>query len=128
MGRGAAPQQVSGRPLPNYSDAKEKVRAMLLNHGGLSSFQAQNGLDLKGHEGASALLRRIFADLEIEGMVEKQGQKRGTRYVLKGIAAAPPQQSAPVILVKHDRHDKQDKQEEAQGAPGGAAHIAHIGF
>jgi hypothetical protein len=82
---------------------------MLLNRGGLSSFQAQSGLGLKGHDGASAMLRRIFADLELEGMVEKQGQKRGTRYVLKGIAAAPPQQLAPVILVK------QDKQEETHG-------------
>jgi len=108
--RAHAPQQMK-KSLPGYSEAKDKIRAMFLNHGGLSSFQAQSGLDLKGHEGASALLRKIFADLELEGMVEKQGQKRGTRYVLKGITANAPQQSAPVILVK------QDKQEEAPGAP-----------
>jgi hypothetical protein len=126
-GRGraaSAPQQTSNKPLPSYSEAKEKIRTMLLNHGGLSSFQAQSGLDLKGHEGASALLRKIFADLELEGMVEKQGQKRGTRYILKGIAATPPQQLAPVKLVKHD---KQDKQEEAHGAHGAHVTSGHIG-
>ena len=93
------------KALPTFAEAKEKIRSMLLNHGGLSSFQAQSGLDLKGHDGASALLRKIFADLELEGLVEKQGQKRGTRYVLKGIATAPPHQTTPVILVKHDKSE-----------------------
>ena len=94
------------KALPTFAEAKEKVRSMLLNHGGLSSFQAQSGLDLKGHDGASALLRKIFADLELEGLVGKQGQKRGTRYVLKGIATAPPHQTTPVILVKHDKSEE----------------------
>jgi hypothetical protein len=93
------------KPIPEYSEVKEKVRSMLLDHGGLSSFQAQSGLDLKGYDGASAILRRVFAELEAEGIVEKQGQKRGTRYVLKGITSAAPQQSAPVILVKSDKSD-----------------------
>jgi len=101
------PRAQSGRKaIPEYSEVKEKVRTMLLNHGGLSSFQAQDGLALKGYDGASAILRRVFADLEAEGMVEKLGQKRGTRYVLKGITSAPTQQAAPVILVK-----QQDKPE-----------------
>jgi hypothetical protein len=93
------------KPIPEYSEVKEKVRSMLLDHGGLSSFQAQSGLDLKGYDGASAMLRRVFAELEAEGIVEKQGQKRGTRYVLKGITSAAPQQTAPVILVKQDKND-----------------------
>ena len=97
------PVTVVRKPIPEYSEAKEKIKSMLLDHGGLSSFQAQNGLDLKGCEGASAMLRRVFADLEAEGIVEKQGQKRGTRYVLKGITSTPPQQSASVILVKQDK-------------------------
>jgi hypothetical protein len=95
------PHQVR-KAIPEYSEVKEKVRTMLLNHGGLSSFQAQNGLALKGYDGASAILRKVFADLEAEGMVEKLGQKRGTRYVLKGITSAPSQQPPPVILVKQD--------------------------
>jgi len=93
------------KPIPEYSEVKEKVRAMLLEHGGLSSFQAQSGLDLKGYDGASAILRRVFAELEAEGIVEKQGQKRGTRYVLKGITSNAHQQSASVILVKQDKSD-----------------------
>jgi hypothetical protein len=97
------PVTVVRKPIPEYSEVKEKIRSMLLDHGGLSSFQAQSGLDLKGCEGASAMLRRVFADLEAEGIVEKQGQKRGTRYVLKGITSTPPQQSASVILVKQDK-------------------------
>jgi len=97
------PVTVVRKPVPEYSEVKEKIRSMLLDHGGLSSFQAQSGLDLKGCEGASAMLRRVFADLEAEGIVEKQGQKRGTRYVLKGITSTPPQQSASVILVKQDK-------------------------
>jgi len=96
---------VMRKPIPEYSEVKEKVRSMLLDHGGLSSFQAQNGLDLKGYDGASAILRRVFAELESEGIVEKQGQKRGTRYVLKGITSTAPQQSASVILVKQDKSD-----------------------
>ena len=105
-GRAAAASHLPKKALPTFSEAKEKIRSMLLNHGGLSSFQAQSGLDLKGHDGASALLRKIFADLELEGLVEKQGQKRGTRYVLKGIATAPPHQTTPVILVKHDKSEE----------------------
>jgi hypothetical protein len=101
---------------------------MLLNHGGLSSFQAQSGLDLKGHEGASALLRRVFADLELEGLVEKQGQKRGTRYVLKGITAAPPQQLAPVILVKHDRQEESHSAQSPQSSQSAHGASGHIGF
>jgi len=100
-----APVTVVRKAIPEYSEVKEKVRSMLLDHGGLSSFQAQSGLDLKGCDGASAMLRRVFAELEAEGIVEKQGQKRGTRYVMKGITSTPPQQSAPVILVKQDKTD-----------------------
>ncbi|MCL1892608.1 MAG: hypothetical protein FWG02_00025 [Holophagaceae bacterium] len=91
------------RSIPDYAVVKEKIRKMLVDSGGISSFQAQSGLALKGFEGASALLRKVFADLEAEGIIEKQGQKRGTRYVLKGITTTQPQQVAPVILVKSEK-------------------------
>jgi len=90
------------KPLPEYAEVKERVKKMLIDNGALSSFQAQAGLNLKGHDGVSAMLRRVFAELESEGIIEKQGQKRGTRYVIKGIASAAPQK-APVILVKSDK-------------------------
>ncbi|MDR2561582.1 MAG: hypothetical protein LBC63_07420 [Holophagales bacterium] len=89
------------KALPEYGEVKDRVRKMLIDNGAISSFQAQAWLNLKGHDGASAMLRRVFAELELEGIIEKQGQKRGTRYVIKGIASAPPQK-APVILVKSD--------------------------
>ena len=89
--------------MPDYSEVKEKVLKILVDKGTISSFQAQAGLSLKGFDGASALLRRVFAELEAEGTVEKQGQKRGTRYVLKGITSGQPQNSAPVILVKSEK-------------------------
>jgi len=96
-----APAAKHHKALPEYSEVKDRVRKMLIDNGAISSFQAQAWLNLKGHDGASAMLRRVFAELEIEGIIEKQGQKRGTRYVIKGIASAPPQK-APVILVKSD--------------------------
>jgi DNA-binding transcriptional regulator YhcF (GntR family) len=52
--------------------------------GALSSFQAQEELGLKTCDWAPATLRRFFSELEDEGVIVKQGQKRGTRYVWKG--------------------------------------------
>jgi hypothetical protein len=132
----AAPSSSAQQPkkvMPVYAEVKEKVKAMLLNQGGLSSFQAQSGLALKGFEGASAVLRRVFAELEAEGLVEKQGQKRGTRYVLKGITSAPPQQSAPVKLVKQDRPEPSMAvpfvRQESDAAPvENSDNIGHITF
>jgi hypothetical protein len=99
----APPPPPPKRAMPEYAEVKEKVRKMLIDSGAISSFQAQSGLALKGFDGASALLRRVFAELEAEGMVEKQGQKRGTRYVLKGITSSPAQQTPAVILVKSEK-------------------------
>jgi hypothetical protein len=92
------------RTLPEFEEVKEKIRKMLIDNGAISSFQAQAGLALKGIDGASAMLRRAFAELEAEGMVEKQGQKRGTRYVMKGITSSKQPQAAPVILVKAEKN------------------------
>ena len=101
------------KAIPEFTVVKEKVRSMVLNRGGLSSFEAQSGLNLKGYDGASAILRKVFAELEDEGMVERIGQKRGTRYVLKGMASLPPHQAAPVILVKQGKAES----EGGVGAP-----------
>jgi hypothetical protein len=104
----SAPTQAR-RALPDFEEVKEKIRKMLIDNGAISSFQAQAGLALKGIDGASALLRRAFAELEAEGMVEKQGQKRGTRYVMKGITAAQQPQAALVKLVKAADRPATDK-------------------
>jgi hypothetical protein len=97
-----APWQPSAAPLPSYQEAKGKIRAMLQGRGGLSSFEAQRGLDLKGQEGAADLIRRIFADLELEGMVYKQGHKRATRYVLAGGPPRPAPGAHGSAVKKND--------------------------
>lgn len=63
---------------------KQKLVSTLQAKGVLSSFEAQDQLDLKNCDWAPATLRRFFSELEDEGVVLKQGQKRGTRYVWKG--------------------------------------------
>jgi hypothetical protein len=65
-------------------DLKAQLVKTLQLQGALSSFQAQEELGLKTCDWAPATLRRFFSELEEEGVVIKQGQKRGTRYVWKG--------------------------------------------
>lgn len=109
-----SPGFVPGPPGP-VQDFKTKVRrsrqeldelrsrlvALLQDRGALSSFEAQDGLELSDCDWAPATLRRFFADLEAEGVIFKQGQKRGTRYVWRGVANLP-RVAAPVKLVKKE--------------------------
>lgn len=71
----------------DFSDLKMRLAGLLETQGGLSSFEAQVNLGLRDTEGAPAALRRVFAELEADGLISKQGQKRGTRYVWKGQTA-----------------------------------------
>ena len=83
---------------------KEDLRTQLLNElrkrGSLSSFEAQEALGLKDQDGAPATLRRLFSELEEEGLLGKTGQKRGTRYTLKGVIDAPKEGTPQVKLTK----------------------------
>ena len=89
------------RNRQEMGDLRRQLVATLEDQGGLSSFQAQEALGLKDCDWAPATLRRLFGELEEAGLILKQGQKRGTRYVWKGLATLPP--SAPVPkLVKRD--------------------------
>ena len=89
------------RNRQELGDLRRQLIAALENQGGLSSFQAQEALGLKDCDWAPATLRRLFGELEEEGLILKQGQKRGTRYVWKGLATHTP--SAPMPkLVKRD--------------------------
>jgi len=74
----------SRRTKGELQDLKASLVKLLQVRGALSSFQAQEELDLKTCDWAPATLRRFFSELEEEGVVIKQGQKRGTRYVWKG--------------------------------------------
>ncbi|HJW73804.1 MAG TPA: hypothetical protein VJ486_13335 [Geothrix sp.] len=82
-------------------DLKKKLTQALQEKGSLSSFEAQVALDLKDCDWAPGTLRRLFTELEDAKFITKSGQKRGTRYVWKGIVNAP--QSTPTVkLVKAD--------------------------
>ena len=87
------------RSKPELEDLKNKLSQALQDKGSLSSFEAQVELDLKECDWAPATLRRLFTELEETKLIIKNGQKRGTRYVWKGIANTP--QPAPAVkLVK----------------------------
>ncbi|MDP2876291.1 MAG: hypothetical protein Q8O00_08910 [Holophaga sp.] len=71
----------------DFEDLKAKLALALETHGALSSFEAQVNLGLRDVDGAPAALRRVFAELDADGLISKQGQKRGTRYVWIGQTA-----------------------------------------
>jgi hypothetical protein len=87
------------------ADMKERLMKALQDKGSLSSFEAQVELDLKDCDWAPATLRRLFTDLEETKLIVKNGQKRGTRYVWKGIASSP--QAPPAVkLVKAESEEE----------------------
>jgi pyruvate/2-oxoglutarate dehydrogenase complex dihydrolipoamide acyltransferase (E2) component len=88
------------RSKTELADLKAQLIKKLQLEGALSSFQAQEALGLKDCAWAPATLRRFFSELEAEGAVTKQGQKRGTRYVWVGVAHMPTSAPAVPKLVK----------------------------
>jgi hypothetical protein len=90
----------SRRTKAELSDLKSLLVRKLQMQGALSSFQAQDELGLKDCEWAPATLRRFFSELEEEGVIVKQGQKRGTRYVWKGITSQLQIGAAPRLVKK----------------------------
>lgn len=86
-------------------DLRGKLVDELRRKGSLSSFEAQEALGLKDQDGAPATLRRLFSDLEEEGIIGKTGQKRGTRYVLKGVLEAKDKTVAGIKLIKAETTD-----------------------
>ncbi|MBV5337206.1 MAG: hypothetical protein J0653_04365 [Deltaproteobacteria bacterium] len=71
----------------DHGDLKARLALALETQGALSSFEAQVNLGLRDVDGAPAALRRVFAELDADGLISKQGQKRGTRYVWIGQTA-----------------------------------------
>jgi len=98
------------RNRQELGDLRKQLVAALEGQGGLSSFQAQEVLGLKDCDWAPATLRRLFAELEEGGLILKQGQKRGTRYVWKGLATHSPAAPMPK-LVKRDWDEGADSSE-----------------
>ncbi len=105
-----APSKASGpdfktkarRSKAELSDLKAQLVKKLQLEGALSSFQAQEALGLKDCDWAPATLRRFFSELETEGAVTKQGQKRGTRYVWVGVAHMPAAPALPKLVKKQE--------------------------
>jgi hypothetical protein len=95
------PRRTKGELL----DLKAQLVKTLQFQGALSSFQAQEELGLKTCEWAPATLRRFFSELEAEGVVIKQGQKRGTRYVWKGTTHQARSTTPLAKLVKRVEED-----------------------
>ena len=59
---------------------KEVIVAALKEKGSLSSFEAQDILDIRKSKWGSSALRRCFRELIDGGFVNKTGAKRATRY------------------------------------------------
>jgi hypothetical protein len=92
----------SRRTKAELGDLKALLVKKLQMQGALSSFQAQEDLGLKDCDWAPATLRRFFAELEEEGVIVKQGQKRGTRYVWKGITSQHQSGTLPLLVKRSD--------------------------
>jgi phenylpyruvate tautomerase PptA (4-oxalocrotonate tautomerase family) len=90
------------RSKVELSDLKSHLVKILQDKGALSSFQAQEELGLKTCDWAPATLRRFFSELEDEGVIVKQGQKRGTRYVWKGTSHQPRPTPAARLVKRND--------------------------
>jgi hypothetical protein len=94
------------RTRAELSELKALLIQKLQMQGALSSFQAQDELGLKDCDWAPATLRRFFAELEEEGVIVKQGQKRGTRYVWKGITSQAQISAVPKLVKKSDSEEE----------------------
>lgn len=86
--RGEVDQTPAAPPsMPRTRNERESISqflvAFLKQHGSISSFEAQKLLNWKGQPWAPGTLRTIFRNLEEEGLVYKEGQKRSLRYHLK---------------------------------------------
>jgi len=92
------------RSKPELEVMKKQLMGKLQETGSLSSFEAQVALELKDCDWAPATLRRLFTELEEAKLIVKSGQKRGTRYLWKGIANTP-QVTPPVKLVKAENEE-----------------------
>lgn len=127
--RGAVPVSFLPAPAQDYrnrarrnrselEDLKAKLGRALQTQGALSSFQAQEVLDLKDCAWAPATLRRFFAEMEADGLISKQGQKRGTRYVWNGITSQVNPVTPVAKLVKKTEPTAESGGEAPEPDPG----------
>lgn len=96
------------RTKQELSELKAKLINLLHEKGGLSSFDAQKEMELQDCDWAPATLRRFFAELEEEGLIKKEGQKRGTRYVLLGTLNKAAGLGTPILKKKSEDGSDED--------------------
>lgn len=72
------------RTMAELAALKLQLVDLLKANGTLTSFQARQVLGLTQCNWAPPALRRIFSELERQGLVTQQGCKRNTRYAWKG--------------------------------------------
>lgn len=92
---------------------RERLIEVLRRERSLTSFQAQSALGLRDDPGAAAFVRDLFKGLEEEGLVRKEGQRRGTRYFWSG-----PEDPSPLpapILVKREAEGEMNTAEDQDG-------------
>ena len=90
------------RSKKELEDLKTRLVDFLKRDSSLSSFDAQKKLSLEDCDWAPNTLRRLFSELIEEGVVRKEGEKRGTRYHW---AAKGKEDLPPAKLVKGDGHE-----------------------
>ncbi len=80
--------------------SRDLLKSLLMERRSINSFEAQKAFEKADMECTPALLRKLFNEMEEEGIVLRTGMKRGTRYIQKG----PDQDktAASIKLVKAD--------------------------
>lgn len=101
------------RNRQELGDLRERLISLLENQSTVSSFEAQEKLGLKDCDWAPATLRRLFGELEAEGLLVKQGQKRGTRYVWNGGSTNPPAPPMAKLVKRSFTEDETSSEAQA---------------
>jgi hypothetical protein len=93
-----------GRKVKTSIEAsRDLLKSLLMERRSINSFEAQKAFEKADMECTPALLRKLFNEMEEEGIVLRTGMKRGTRYIQKG----PDQDktAASIKLVKAESSD-----------------------
>lgn len=80
----------------------QRLVGVLQRERSVTSFQAQAALGLKDDPAAASLLRSLFKSLEDEGLIRKEGQRRGTRYLWAGEEGPDPVLPSPRLVKRDD--------------------------
>ena len=94
------------RSRGEQQDYLQRLAEVLRRERSLTSFQAQAALGLKDDPSAASLLRNLFKSLEEDGLIRKEGQRRGTRYLWNGSESEEPVLPAPRLVKREDADEE----------------------